>query len=425
MDNTPNLELPYLAAAQAQKHVTHNEAIRALDAIVQLSVLDRDVATPPLSPAEGDRYIIASGGTGDWAGHDGKVAAYQDGVWVIYGPQLGWITWIEDESMLAAWDGAAWLAAGGGDVNPAPLVGVNATADDTNRLSVKSDAVLFSHDDVTPGSGDMRNIMNKAAAANTASFLFQTNWSGRAEVGTTGDDNLSFKVSPDGTAWYVALLLDKADGGATFRKVMIESQAAGDKALHLKGALGQTADILLVELADGTDALRILASGAIHTLLPLVADGGFYPQGDVSFYNRILMRAAAADIWLGKSSAIEFHDADNATSGAQSSSLYLDAHNELGLRNGTSAQKLSVYETSDAGLANYSRAYIKAAAAGDVEIGTEAAGTGVRRDLKFNGPNRVAKVNDPSGGATVDAEARTAINAIIDALEAFGLSADI
>lgn len=35
------------------------------------------------------------------------------------------------------------------------------------------------------------------------------------------------------------------------------------------------------------------------------------------------------------------------------------------------------------------------------------------------------KINDPSGGATVDAEARTAINAIIDALEAIGITAQV
>lgn len=42
MSGTTQLNLPYIAAAQAQKHVTHNEALRALDAIIQLSVLDRD-----------------------------------------------------------------------------------------------------------------------------------------------------------------------------------------------------------------------------------------------------------------------------------------------------------------------------------------------------------------------------------------------
>lgn len=35
---------------------------------------------------------------------------------------------------------------------------------------------------------------------------------------------------------------------------------------------------------------------------------------------------------------------------------------------------------------------------------------------------KVAKIADPTGGTTADAEARTAIAAIIDALEAFGIS---
>ena len=51
MSNSTHLQLPYIEAAQAQKHVTHNEAIRKLDAIVMLSVLDRDLATPPGSPS--------------------------------------------------------------------------------------------------------------------------------------------------------------------------------------------------------------------------------------------------------------------------------------------------------------------------------------------------------------------------------------
>ena len=38
------------------------------------------------------------------------------------------------------------IVAGGGGVNPTPLVGVNATADTTNRLAVSSPASLFNHE---------------------------------------------------------------------------------------------------------------------------------------------------------------------------------------------------------------------------------------------------------------------------------------
>ena len=214
MVDTPNLKLPYILAAQAQKHVTHNEAIRALDALVQLAVKDKDLATPPAMPADGDRYIIAAAATGAWAGHTSKIAAWQDGAWTIYPAAAGWRAWIVDQSALYAFDGAAWIAAGGGgggSVNPTPLVGVNTTADATNRLAVAAPASLFNHQ----GAGHQQKI-NKAAAANTASQLYQTGFSGRAEIGLTGDDNFHFKVSADGAVWRESILLDRNTGRVSF-----------------------------------------------------------------------------------------------------------------------------------------------------------------------------------------------------------------
>ncbi|MCF6199885.1 MAG: DUF2793 domain-containing protein, partial [Hyphomicrobiaceae bacterium] len=107
-NDTPNLKLPYLIAAQAQKHVTHNEAIRNLDAIVQLSALDRSLVSAPASPANGDRYIVAPAATGDWLAKDGQIAAFQDNVWSFYPPQVGWLCWVANELKLLAFDGTTW-----------------------------------------------------------------------------------------------------------------------------------------------------------------------------------------------------------------------------------------------------------------------------------------------------------------------------
>ena len=210
MDTTPNLSLPYLMAAQAQKHVTHNEAIRALDALVQMAVIDRDLATPPPTPVSGARYIVGATPTGTWSGRAMQIAAWQDGGWEFYLPREGWVAWVADEDKLYAFDGTAWMMAssgggGGGSVNPTPLVGINATADASNRLSVAAPAILFSHEGT-----DHRLKINKATAANTASLLYQTAFSGRAEVGLTGDDNLHLKVSADGTVWREAMVVDRA-----------------------------------------------------------------------------------------------------------------------------------------------------------------------------------------------------------------------
>lgn len=109
MADTTNLQLPLLAAAQAQKHVTHNDALLRLDALVQLSVKDRDLTAPPGAPGDGDRYIPASGATGGWAGWDWNIAWYSDGVWTKLAPREGWRAWVEDEDVALVWDGAAWI----------------------------------------------------------------------------------------------------------------------------------------------------------------------------------------------------------------------------------------------------------------------------------------------------------------------------
>lgn len=219
--NTPNLALPYLMAAQAQKHVTHNEALRALDALVHLAVAGRDLATPPGAPENGDRYIVAAEATSAWAGHDAQIAAFQDGGWDFFTPRTGWRAWIADEELLVVWNGSAWSAVAsgedaGGD-GAFDTVGINATADTTNRLSVSSPASLFNH----AGNGHQVKL-NKAAAGDTASLIFQTAWSGRAEMGTTGDDDFHFKVSPDGSDWHDAILVDKDTGAAALPSGFID-----------------------------------------------------------------------------------------------------------------------------------------------------------------------------------------------------------
>lgn len=108
MENSENLNLPYIASAQAQKHVTHNEAIRALDALLHLSVISASLTSPPASPVNGDRYIPASGANGAWTGHENAIAAFQDGGWIFYAAGEGWLSWIQDESTLKVFEDSHW-----------------------------------------------------------------------------------------------------------------------------------------------------------------------------------------------------------------------------------------------------------------------------------------------------------------------------
>lgn len=211
MTTSPNLGLPFIVPAQAGKHITHNEAIAALDTLTQLSVIDRDLGAPPPEPAPGDRYIVGPAASEAWAGHETEIAVWADTAWQFFAPATGWLAYLADEGGLLVWDGIGWAATVGlGGV--LPMLGINTDPDETNRLALKSDAMLLSHDDVTPGTGGVQVKFNKAAAANTASLLFQTGWSGRAELGTAGDDNLHLKVSADGAIWTEAWVVDAGTG---------------------------------------------------------------------------------------------------------------------------------------------------------------------------------------------------------------------
>ena len=264
MADTPNLGLPYIMAAQAQKHVTHNEAIRALDALVHLAVIDRDSTTPPDDPAEGDRHIVGADGTGAWSGHDLEIAAFQDGGWAFYAPRPGWRAWIVEESALRAWNGTAWVTVGGGEGGGGDggdgafdTLGINATADETNRLALASPASLFNH----AGAGHQLKL-NKSASGDTAALLFQTGFSGRAEMGTAGDDDFHFKVSADGSAWHEAILIDKDTGEVSFPSgVDIENAA-----LPIGGTTGQ---VLAKASNDDGDVTWATPSGSGDMLASL------------------------------------------------------------------------------------------------------------------------------------------------------------
>ena len=359
-DSTTHLGLPYLMAAQAQKHVTHNEALRLLDAMVQLAVLDRTRTAPPASPADGDRHLVASGATGLWAGWDLNVAFWVDGAWIRLVPRPGWLVWIADEGAFLVWSGSSWASVGEprdvpdsvfslvNDADPTrkavfSLAGIStgqtrtytlpntsselailagtqtftgnktfsgtltasggtatigtstgtatygvgtgattngttktvnigtggasgsntvvnigsatsgaggttvintptvtfansvtqvgmpqanltaqqlglgwATADAFNRFSINTPAMLFNH----AGNG-IEATFNKNTPGDDAAFAFKTGFSARALIGLLGNDDFSFKVSPDGSAYFDAIRIDRASGRVELPEPMV------------------------------------------------------------------------------------------------------------------------------------------------------------------------------------------------------------
>jgi hypothetical protein len=107
-DQTPRLALPLLAAGQAQKEMTHNEALARLDIAVQARVLSAGVDDPPASPTPGDCWIVGETPSGAWLGMARYLAAWTGDGWRFVAPAGGMRVWIEDAAVEARYLGSAW-----------------------------------------------------------------------------------------------------------------------------------------------------------------------------------------------------------------------------------------------------------------------------------------------------------------------------
>jgi hypothetical protein len=247
MPNTTNrVKLPYILQSQSQKEVTHNSGLDLIDALLQAAMVSVGVNTPPASPVAGDSYILGSTPTGAWAGQAKALAFYTTG-WNFIAPWEGLTVWANDVNTLYTYDGTNWILT----INPTSfqnlsMLGVNTTADATNKLAVASAAILLNHI-----GGDMQVKINKNAAGNKASFLFQNGFSGRAEFGLLGDDNFTLKVSPDGSTFYDSLKMLAGSGRAALKANGSGLSAAGSTQGTATAITKQTNEFTTVGAGQG------------------------------------------------------------------------------------------------------------------------------------------------------------------------------
>ena len=289
-DNSARLGLPYLLPAQAQKHVTHNEALRVLDLLVQMGLAGIGSETPPAAPAEGECHALGPAPTGDWAGQAGRLAARIDGAWAFLDPAEGWRAWDRTAGLLRVWDGAAWAPV---QKDAVDRLGVNAEADAGNRLTVAAAATLLTHD-----GADHRLKINKAGDTDTASLLFQSGWTGHAEMGLAGDSDFAIKVSADGGAWAEALRFDASTGLASGAAVQTGPTDAGAGRLMGAGAFGlgaTTGTPTLPDLDDDDTPAGFWAiTGSTSGTRPAGFGGGF----GFCLMTRAATTPAAQTIWV-------------------------------------------------------------------------------------------------------------------------------
>ena len=165
IDKTANIEVDLLIPDQAQGDVTNTQQMYVLDTLVQGLIKDVDLTAPPGGEADGDRYIVATGGTGAWLGLDGKIVTNRDatGQWQVDELKEGYVFWIEDDHQLKVWDGAAWhVLESGSSINGLQIYYTGKHGSDSNNG--RSDAQAF----LTFGKA----VIDATAASPTANNRF-------------------------------------------------------------------------------------------------------------------------------------------------------------------------------------------------------------------------------------------------------------
>lgn len=221
-DQSARLDLPYLAAGQMQKHVTLNEALTRLDALVQTAVVSRSETTQPSDPADGSLYILPPDSSGpDWTGHPaGTLMRAEAGGWRIVDAPDGLVALVLDAGELVVRHAGDWPRLGErlGHVQRLGRLGLGTTADAANVFAARLNNALWTASESSDGGdGDLRLTFNKEGPADVLSLLFQSGYGGRAELGLIGDDDLRLKVSADGAIWRDVWSVDRGSGQVSFQ----------------------------------------------------------------------------------------------------------------------------------------------------------------------------------------------------------------
>lgn len=261
--SSARLDLPYLQAGQMQKHVTLNEALTRLDALVQCAVVSRTVAEQPEAPEHGALYILPEGATGAaWSTMaGGALVRHEAGGWRVVAAGAGTRAFVLDEQRLVVRGEEGWDAVGATPDRLDELegLGVGTASDPVNTFAAKLNSALWTaRAEGEGGTGDLRYVLNKESGDHVLSLLFQSGWSGRAEIGLVGDDDLALKVSADGAAWREALRVDRRTGRVGFAAMDALLRPATQDALGaMETSPGRARAFLIDDLVAALEAAGV------------------------------------------------------------------------------------------------------------------------------------------------------------------------
>lgn len=107
-DTSDRFGLPLLQTGQAQKELTHNEALVLIDALLHARAESATLTSPPVGAVVGQCWIVASGGAAEWSGHDGELACLTSGGWRFVAPRAGMRVSTAADGQMRVHDGSGW-----------------------------------------------------------------------------------------------------------------------------------------------------------------------------------------------------------------------------------------------------------------------------------------------------------------------------
>lgn len=232
-------------------------------------VLDRDLLTPPGSPAANAMYLLPASGTltGAWAAFThNSLAVYQEGAWTEIAPEEGWTVDIIDEDIEMRFDGSAW---GGGSLENdlasteagkgASLIGAPDAGDyyagSTVLAQLQEIGARFRrvvNIDDHEAAGDAKEYFDGAATSSDATFTSASNPFSAGDVGKS-----------------IAIYRAAAAGDDTYTKIHITTIEAYNGAGSVELADAPTASISGAWFVFGTDD-----SAALTAAVEAVNDAG-------------------------------------------------------------------------------------------------------------------------------------------------------
>lgn len=175
---TTNHDLPLLSPAQAQKHVTVNEALLRLDGMVDLVLQSLTRHIPPEAVGDGLCWAVPAGAVNGWAGHAGQIAIGANGGWVFVAPRFGSRAFIADEGVSALHDGQTWVpGAVSMGAHGSGLIALQQTVEVTLGAGASVESSL-----TIPGGAMVMGVTARVTQAITGSL---TSW----RLGTQGAEN--------------------------------------------------------------------------------------------------------------------------------------------------------------------------------------------------------------------------------------------